>query len=99
MDALAGRSGGQSPNSKSSVQPPCSLYPRGESFVSIFHHGGTEGSEVTQRKPEMKAYRLAGTLGVYDPGMTPVFKYEDGQNFSTGHSSQSGLRALQIARP
>ena len=29
----------------------------------------------------------------------PVFRNEDGHNFSTGHSAHSGLRALQIFLP
>src|SRR6185369_1622301 len=33
------------------------------------------------------------------PGNTPVFRNEEGQSFSITHSAQSGLRALQIARP
>src|SRR5258705_10171019 len=33
------------------------------------------------------------------PGITPVLRYDDGQSFSSAHSAQSGLRALQILRP
>jgi len=74
--------------------------PRHSSRVAGSTPAGGYKQEQEHQSGDLSIYILAPPPAPDQlPGITPVFRYDEGQYFSISHWTQSGFLALQIFRP